>query len=134
MKKLMLTLIAIALLPGCATVIKGKTKDINILTNTGEEAEVNVVSASGVQTVTIPSVVNVKKDNRPITITVKGTKCHRATTTIVPEKVELWTIANVFMYVFGFTGTTVDASTGAMWDYDDSIVVPVYQKNGCSSR
>ena len=134
MKKLILILMIVAILPGCATIIKGKTKDINILTNTGEEAEINIFSASGTQTVVVPAVVNVKRDNRPITITVKGNKCTRTTTTVVQEKVELWTLGNIPLYIFGLTGTTVDASTGAMWDYDDSIVVPVYQKNGCSSR
>ena len=134
MKKLVLTIMSIAMLSGCATAIKCKTKDINMLTNTGEEAEVNVVSASGTQTVVIPSVVNVKKDNRPITITVKETKCNRPTTTVASEKVELWTFGNVLFWIFGTTGTTVDAMTGAMWDYDDSIVVPVYHKNSCPTR
>ncbi len=134
MKKLVLMLLMATTLSGCASVIKGKTKDINMLTNTGEEAEVNVVSASGTQTVVIPSVVNVKKDNRPLTITVKETKCNRPTTTVASEKVEMWTFGNILLWVFGTTGTTTDAMTGAMWDYDDSIVVPIYHKNTCHPK
>ena len=128
MKKIIFSLVAISMLSGCATLIKGKTKDINVLTSTGEEAEVDVVSASGTQTVIIPSVVNVKRDNRAITILVKDTEKTRASTTVVSEKVELWTVGNLFLSWFGLTGTTTDASTGAMWDYDDTVVVPVYSK------
>ena len=132
MKKIIFSLVAISMLSGCATLIKGKTKDINVLTSTGEEAEVDVVSASGTQTVIIPSVVNVKRDNRAITILVKDTEKTRASTTVVSEKVELWTLGNLIFG--GFFGLTTDASTGAMWDYDDSVVVPVYLKNGYAYR
>ena len=119
---------------GCASIIKGQSKDINFMTNTGEEAEVDIVSASGTKTVIIPSVVNVKKDNRAITITVKETRCNRPTTTVANEKVQIWTFGNIFLWVFGLTGTTTDALSGAMWDYDDSIVVPVYHKETCAKN
>ena len=128
MKKIIFSLFAIYMLSGCASLINGKNKDINILTSTGEEVEVDVVSASGTQTVTIPTVVNVKRDNRAITILVKDTEKTRASTTMVSEKIGLWTFLNILFGSFGLTGTTTDASTGAMWDYDDSVVVPVYSK------
>ena len=73
-------------------------------------------------------VVNVKRDNRPVTIMVKNSAYIRPSTTVVSEKVELWTLGNLIFG--GLFGTTTDASTGAMWDYDDSVVVPVYLKNG----
>ncbi|MBQ7304077.1 MAG: adenosine deaminase [Alphaproteobacteria bacterium] len=128
MKKIIFSLFAIYMLSGCASIIKGKTKDINVLTSTGEEVVVDVVSASGTQTVRIPGVVNVKRDNRPVTIMVKNSTYIRPSTTVVPEKVELWTFGNLIFG--GVFGTTTDASTGAMWDYDDSVVVPVYLKSG----
>ena len=128
MKKIIFSLFAIYMLSGCASIIKGKTKDINILTSTGEEVVVDVVSASGTQTVRIPGVVNVKRDNRPVTIMVKNSAYIRPSTTVVSEKVELWTLGNLIFG--GLFGTTTDASTGAMWDYDDSVVVPVYLKSG----
>ena len=128
MKKIIFSLVAVSMLSGCASIIKGKTKDINVLTSTGEEVVVDVVSASGTQTVRIPGVVNVKRDNRPVTIMVKNSAYTRPSTTVVSEKVELWTFGNLIFG--GFLGLTTDASTGAMWDYDDSVVVPVYLKNG----
>lgn len=130
MKKIIFSLFAIYMLSGCASIIKGKTKDINVLTSTGEEVVVDVVSASGTQTVRIPGVVNVKRDNRPVTIMVKNSTYIRPSTTVVSEKVELWTFGNLIVGAFGLFGTTTDASTGAMWDYDDSVVVPVYLKSG----
>ena len=91
----------------------------------------DVVSANGVQTVVIPSVVTVQRANQPITINVKDTKCIRPSTTIVSDKLSMWFFGDFFMSIFGLTGTTVDVTSGAMWNYDDNIVVPVYEKKSC---
>ena len=131
MKKIVLTLLTVAMLSGCASIVNGRNKNINLLSSTGEETEVDVVSANGVQTVVIPSVVTVQRANQPITINVKDTKCIRPSTTIVSDKLSMWFFGDFFMSIFGLTGTTVDVTSGAMWNYDDNIVVPVYEKKSC---
>ena len=131
MKKIALLILTIAMLSGCASIVNGRNKNINLLSSTGEETEVDVVSANGVQTVVIPSVVTVQRANQPITINVKDTKCIRPSTTIVSDKLSMWFFGDFFMSIFGLTGTTVDVTSGAMWNYDDNIVVPVYEKKSC---
>ena len=37
-------------------------------------------------------------------------------------------LGNAFNY---FTGTSTDIPNGAMWTYDDNVVVPVYRKDDC---
>lgn len=129
MKKILVALLVCSMLSGCASIVKGRNKNVNIMTSTGEEVEVNVVSASGMQSIVVPSVVSLKKDNQDITITVKETQCLRSSTSIVSSEIEPWFLGNVFSG--GIFGSSTDALTGAMWTYDDNIVVPVYKKSAC---
>lgn len=129
MKKILVALLVCSMLSGCASIVKGRNKNVNIMTSTGEEVEVNIVSSSGMQSIVVPSVVSLKKDNQDITITVKETQCLRSSTSIVSSKVEPWFLGNVFSG--GIVGSSTDALTGAMWTYDDNIVVPVYKKSAC---
>ena len=129
MKKILVALLVCSMLSGCASIIKGRNKNVNIMTSTGEEVEVNVVSASGMQSIVVPSVVSLKRDNQDITITVKETSCLRASTSIVSSEIEPWFLGNII--TGGLLGSSTDALTGAMWTYDDNIVVPVYKKSAC---
>ena len=129
MKKILITLIACSVLSGCASIVKGKYKNINIMTATGETAEVNVVSASGVQTLMIPTVTTIRRDNQDITITVKEDSCNNSSTSIVSSKIEPWFLGNLVSG--GLFGSSTDALTGAMWTYDDNVAVPVYKKSVC---
>ncbi len=131
MKKILVALLVCSMLSGCASIVKGRNKNVNIMTSTGEEVEVNVVSASGMQSIVVPSVVSLKKDNQDITITVKETQCLRSSTSIVSSEIEPWFLGNVFSGGIGIFGSSTDALTGAMWTYDDNIVVPVYKKSAC---
>ncbi len=130
MKKILVALLVCSMLSGCASIVKGRNKNVNIMTSTGEEVEVNVVSASGMQSIVVPSVVSLKKDNQDITITVKETQCLRSSTSIVSSEIEPWFLGNVFL-PGGIFSSSTDALTGAMWTYDDNIVVPVYKKSAC---
>lgn len=131
MKKLVAILFVGILLSGCATIVNGRNKTINVLTSTGEQVDVDVISSNGVQTVTVPSVVTVRRANHPITINVKETKCIKPSTSIVSDKLSMWALGNVFFYIFGTTSTTTDFAVGSLWNYDDNISIPIYTKDSC---
>lgn len=132
MKKILTILVAGTVLAGCSSIVNGRNKNINVMTATGEEATVNLVSASGVQTIQVPGVTTVKRASQDLTITVQEDKCNRTSTTIASSRVEPWFFGN---FICGGTlGSTTDASTGAMWNYDDNIVVPVYKKDSCKKN
>lgn len=116
------------LLSSCATMFSGTTKNINMMTSNGDSVKADIVSRNGVQTVTLPSVVSIKKSNSDLSIQVKEDACHRASTHIADKHLDIFFMGNAFNY---FTGTTTDIPNGAMWTYDDNVVVPVYRKDGC---
>lgn len=115
---------------GCSTMFTGTTKNINLMSSSGKSAEVQVISESGTQTVTVPAVVNIKR-GKDVTISVKESDCYEASTIIVPKRINMWFFANYFNY---FTGSTTDAVNGAMWNYDDNVYVPVNKKSTCTTN
>lgn len=131
MKKLLLTGVSVLLLSSCATMFSGTTKTVNLMTSNGDTVKADVTAKNGMQTVTIPSVVSVDKGNMPITISVKEDDCHRHSVYMAENHVDIFFFANVFNY---FTGTTTDVPNGAMWTYDDNVVVPVYRKETCAKK
>ena len=124
-------ILTIFLLSSCATMFNGTSKNINIMTSNGDSVEADIISKNGVQTVTLPHVVNVKKGNMDISIQVKEDKCHRASSHVVNKYLDIFFLGNAFNY---WTGTSTDIPNGAMWTYDDSVVVPVYRKDTCSVK
>lgn len=118
-----------SLLSGCASIVKGRKKSVNISTNTGQSVEVDILSSSGVQTFYTPTVVSLKRKNQDITVVVKETPCIRQSTFIVSSDIEPWFFGNII--TGGLYGSTTDALTGSMWTYDDNITVPVYTKEEC---
>lgn len=128
---------ALCLLSSCAGMINGTSTTINISPSDKIETEnvkVEMISKSGVQNLTLPTVVTVKKANKPITITVKD-KCYRETFYEVNRKLDPGfagdVIGGLFIFVGGFISTTSDAMSGALWTYDDAVIVPVISNGTC---
>lgn len=130
MKKI-LVLASIFAMSACATMFNGTTKNINVMTSNGDRVKADITSKSGMQTVTLPSIISVDKGNVAITISVKEDKCHRQTIYMADNHLDMFFLANAFNY---FTGTSTDIPNGAMWTYDDNIVVPVYRKESCETK
>ena len=131
MKNKLCIVFCILLLSSCATMFTGTTKRINMMTSNNDEVKVDVTSIDGTQTVTIPSLVSVSKGNIPITITVKEDECHKKSTYVSENHLNMIFLGNAFNY---FVGTTTDVPNGAMWTYDDNVVVPVYRKENCAKK
>lgn len=131
MNKILYTFGCIFVLSSCATMFNGTTKNINIMTSNGDKVKADITSKSGMQTVTLPSIVSVAKGNTPITISIKEDKCHRQTVYMAENHLDMFFLGNVFNY---FTGSSTDIPNGAMWTYDDNIVVPVYRKDNCEAE
>ena len=114
-------------LQGCATLVTGPNKVVNISSsdNTNVQAEVN--TSTGTSNVTLPISLSVKTSRKPIEVIIKE-KGYKETRFIKESKLNIWFLGDFFMSVFGLTGTTIDVSSGSIWTYDDSIVVPVIKE------
>ena len=120
-------IIGVTALSGCASILHGTTKTINVQTSNGQQTEVAVTSASGTQRITAPSAIVVKKSSNPIIINVKESERNEASSAVMQSHVDY-----VFLLGFftgGLIGTTTDAATGALWTYDDIVLVPVVTKH-----
>ena len=128
MKKISFICVSIFILSSCATMFNGTTQNINIMTSNGDTVKADITSINGMQSVTLPTVVSVSKGNTPLTISVKEDDCHRQTITMSDNHLDMFFLGNYFNL---WTGTTTDISNGAMWKYDNNIIVPIYRKDTC---
>jgi hypothetical protein len=132
MKKIV-TAAAAVLLSSCASILSGTSTQINIQASDaqGGEIKASIQSKSGVQNVNLPTVINVKKGNKPLIVTVKD-KCYRDTVYTSKPTINLWFLGN---FVTGGTlGTSTDALTGALWTYDEVVIVPVVENGVCNKK
>lgn len=124
--KLMFVVVTTVALSGCASIFSGSSQTVNIATSDGSTVEANIVSKSGVQQVTLPSVVSVKRAKEDICVNIKESEKNRKSTQMVASNLNLWFFGN---FIFGgLLGSSTDAITGAMWEYDSFVTVPVYEK------
>ncbi len=132
MKKLIIVLITATILSGCASIVKGSRQTMFISTSTGKQADAIVTTPSGQLNVVLPQVIPVKNNQRDITINIKETRCNMSSSTIVFSQLHPWFWGNIISG--GFYGSTTDAITGAMWTYDESVVVNVTEKDSCKTN
>lgn len=129
MKKIAIIIILTSMLSGCATIIKGKTQNINIMTSDGENAQATVFSKTGMMDTELPRYVSVHKSSQDVTIRVKEDECHKETIAVAPSKIEPWFWGNIISG--GVFGSSTDYSTGAMWSYDTNVIVNPQKKARC---
>ena len=100
---------------GCASIINEKTQKVNIVTSTGEKADV-LIDGMPFEAPGIATILRGKGDRL---ITSKNPKCNQ--TTLVPS-----TVDNVFwinVLTGGVFGSTTDYATEKMWKYQDTVIV-----------
>ncbi len=105
----------LALTSGCASIINEKTQKINVVTSSGEKAQLLI---DGVP-FEAPGIATVTRSKGDKVITTKNPKCN--STTLVQS-----TVDNVFwinVLSGGVFGSTTDYSTEKMWKYQDTVTV-----------
>ena len=129
MKKI-LVILSILALSGCGTLFTGKQSNIALNTSNGKRVKVSVSSIGGMQEVTAPTSIIVKKGSVPVQISVKD-KCYEETIQTVPSKMNIVSLANLLFGLFGTTGLGIDAGNGTLWTYENSVTIPVHKKSNC---
>jgi hypothetical protein len=113
---------------GCATILSGTDRSINIMTSAGEKVIVSVQSGTGQINVQAPGILRTKASRSDIFIQVND-PCYESTQSIITHRVNYAIFANL---IFGGTfGTSTDYGTDAMWDYDHNISIQAIKKPTC---
>ncbi len=129
MKQIVALLLTTALLSGCASIVKGYRETINISTSNGQKAEAVMMTGSGQRTIMLPQAVSVKSGNQDIIINVKETQCYNASTTVVQSDIHPFFWGNIIL--LSVLGSATDAVSGAMWTYEDDVIVDISDKGVC---
>ncbi len=132
MKKIILITLVLFGLSSCATLFSGKSQNINLIPNSGSDhTEVEISNGKIVQNSRIPSVVIVPRSNQNLIIKVKENECYKASQGIHESRLNWVTAVSIFFGWFSTSSTTTDSATGALWSYDNNIIVNTQQKPEC---
>lgn len=115
MKNLLLGLGITLLTTGCASVMTAEEQSINVTTSNGQSVDVTVDD----KTVTAPGMVVVLRDGKDKVVKTSDSSCDNNT----PINKEVTPIFFGNIVIGGVLGSTTDASTGKMWDYEDSVEI-----------
>src|SRR6266851_521044 len=115
-------LVVAALLPGCASIVKGTTQSIAITTPPTDGANCMLSSAQGNWSLVSPGVATVERSKEAITVRCNKVGWHEGFATI-PSNFEGWTVGNLILG--GVIGLGVDAATGAINNYPNAFQVPM---------
>ena len=118
MKKIFLMLAVLAM-SGCASIMDGNTQNVNFITSNGQSANATIYTKDGARQSRIPQSMTIKKSSEDIVIRTNRS----GTETRVPARLNNWFWGNIIFG--GFFGSTTDACTGAMWKYDENVMVQV---------
>lgn len=121
-------LVTVILLSGCATMFHGRTQTVNVIPTNGEDTDIELTNKEGTKELTIPTTVVLQKGKGDVIIKVNENNCHYPSTQNYKQRMDLVFLAN---YLNLSIGSTTDSATGAMWYYDDNMVVPVSKKEKC---
>lgn len=123
MKIIFISSLIVILFNGCATLFGGGGQQtINVSGNTDKKMKAIIKYSDGShnQYVSIPSRVFVNRKKQDLII--ESTE-NEFDTYIVASELNPAFVPNFLGGIFGFTSTAIDAQTGAMWHYDDSVIV-----------
>jgi uncharacterized protein YceK len=115
-KKLLLVTLILPLFTGCATIMTGSTQKINV----SSAGIPHVTFKIDDTTYTTPTTVTVKRENEDKVIVVEDEACVQKRI-VLNKKLNPMFLGNLLSG--GMFGSTTDYFTGAMWQYDDNVVI-----------
>mgnify|MGYP000616228211 FL=1 len=133
MKKTILAYLTLVLLTSsCAGLISGSSQDVFLRSSNGDsDVEATIVTKNGIQDVTIPATVKVKRSKAPLEVTVKESRCYKKSKSYASASYNPMLAANILGSVFGLTSTTVEMNNGNAYTYEDTVFVNVRKKSSC---
>ena len=110
---------AMVMFSGCATILDGDTQKISVNSNPAQHVKFEL---DGKQ-YTTPSIILLKREKKDKIINIEDNKCKKQV--LLNKKINPTFFVNILSG--GALGSTTDASTGAMWKYDDNVNIDCRQ-------
>ena len=124
-----LSVCALVMMTGCATIVKGTTQVVAIETPGVPGAQCELRSEGiGTQTVTTPATLELEKSQHSISVNCRK-RCYQDGVGMIPSYTEGMAAGNVI--IGGVIGLGVDAATGAMNKYADRTSILMIPVQGC---
>ena len=124
-----LSVCALVLMTGCATIVKGTTQNVAIETPGVEGAECELSSPDiGTKTVVTPATLELEKSQHNVSVTCRK-RCYQDGVGVIASYTEGMAAGNVV--IGGVIGLGVDAATGAMNKYADRTSILMVPVQGC---
>lgn len=133
MKKILIAVLGIICFTGCATILGGGgEQNISFVSQDPDATpRVNIISSSGNQSVELPTTLKIKGSKEDISITVLD-DCYKKTTQNVSSHTNPYFFGNFLLG--GVIGSTTDSSSGAAWEYDNTVVVYTTPNGTCKTK
>ncbi len=120
-------LFSVTMLTACATIVAGTNQTVGVRTVPSQAASCALRNDIGEwRTGPAPTSVVVKRSSSRLHVTCGGPE--GSSTTVARAGAEPWTLANIV--IGGIIGWGVDGFSGAMFKYDDEIIVAMDQSMG----
>lgn len=119
------------LVTGCGTITNGTKQKVSISTSTGQQ----VVARVDGKKVTIPAkdVAVSRNKGADIKVLAEDNPCFETTNYSISGKGKVSGVFWINIFSGGFFGSTTDAISGGMWQFNDpNFVVPVTKKPNCT--
>jgi len=131
MKKLS-SLLMLVIISSCGTIFAGRTKSVNIIPSDSKfTSEVEVMDGGIVKTTKLPAFMIVSRSRQSLIINVKEDGCYKSSQSAFSSKLNLFTLLNVFGGLWSTSSTSTDGAAGALWSYDDNLIVNTTKKSDC---
>ena len=116
----------VLLLTSCATILNSGSQTIQALPTTGDNVKVKITTPSGAYTTKLPTTIVAEPSSfYDVTIGVID-NCYEATITTAKKSITPAYIVNILFW----PGLIVDALTGSMWKYNNTVSVTTVPKSG----
>ena len=122
----------LVIISSCGTIFAGRTKSVNIIPSDSKfTSEVEVMDGGIVKTTKLPAFMIVSRSRQSLIIKVKEDGCYKSSQSDFSSKLNLFTLLNVFGGLWSTSSTSTDGAAGALWSYDDNLIVNTTKKSDC---
>lgn len=114
--KLSLVALGVVSLSSCATILSGKTQQINVTSSGKSGVEFKLDG----KTEKTPATVTVERENKDKVVEVLDKECSQKQL-VLQKKINPVFFANILLG--GVIGSTTDYATNSMWEYDNNVQI-----------